>query len=362
MYTNDIGMYKMLTLKARNLRSGLIIPKVPVSKNIQQKYTRSARQLLYTPAKLCHIPFVELLTGQLLALATAFCWAQNSLIYAHVGTQVSSSTTAHIRLWIAFPLIMIVHLLFEGSLLPLDLPLKAFLLISVSGLLGFFVADLFIFSSLVALGARRTMVIMTLSPIFGALFSWTLYNEQLLPLQIFGILTTIAGVLWVILADGRVKGPSSRSIEIRGAAAAFGGAVTQALAMVLAKAGMADQAVSSISANSIRIGAGLVGLILFALIRRTFLTDFGRFTGKAGKKALQLIMLAAIVGPVLGIILNLQALKMAPVGVVTTLAQTTPIILLPIEIYFMKRPVSRSAILGTVIAIGGTALLFLPAA
>jgi len=131
--------------------------------------------------------------------------------------------------------------------------------------------------------------------------------------------------------------------------------------MVLAKAGMADQAVSSISANSIRIGAGLIGLALFALIRSTFLTDFKRFTGKAGKKALQLIMLAAIVGPVLGIILNLQALKMAPVGVVTTLAQTTPIILLPIEIYFMKRPVSRSAILGTVIAIGGTALLFLPA-
>ena len=46
---------------------------------------------------------MELLIGQSLALIASFCFAQNSLIYSHVGKLVSSSTTAHIRLVDSFP-------------------------------------------------------------------------------------------------------------------------------------------------------------------------------------------------------------------------------------------------------------------
>lgn len=111
------------------------------------------------------------LVGQLLAIITAVCWAQNSLIYAHVGTQFSSNTTAHIRLWIAVPLMLLVHLVFEGTLFPFDISMRSFLLIGISGVLGFCIADLFLFHSFVTLGARQTMVIMTTSPLFGALLA-----------------------------------------------------------------------------------------------------------------------------------------------------------------------------------------------
>ncbi len=256
-------------------------------------------------------------------------------------------------------MILVVHMIFEGSLIPQDIPLQAYILIGLSGLLGFFIADLFIFSGFVTLGARQTMVIMTTSPIVGAILSWVFYQEILRPIQIAGILLTLLGVVWVVVADGSNKGTNTRKSYALGIMAAFGGAITQAMAMVLAKAGMTAHEVSPISANVIRISAGLFGLVVFALIRGGFAKDFGRFQGKAGQKALILIVLAAIVGPVLGIILNLQALTMAPVGVVTTLSQTTPIILIPLEIYFMKRPVSRSVVFGTLTAIGGTALLFI---
>jgi drug/metabolite transporter (DMT)-like permease len=302
---------------------------------------------------------VELLIGQLLALATAFCWAQNSLIYSYVGKQISSATTAHIRLWIALPMIIAVHMVFEGTPVPQNIPLQAYILIGLSGILGFFVADLFIFSGFVTLGARQTMVIMTTSPIVGAILSWVFYQEILKPLQIAGILLTLLGVIWVVIADGSNKGTNTQKSYALGILAAFGGAITQAMAMVLAKAGMTAYEVSPISANVIRISAGLFGLAVFAMARGGFAKDFGKFQGKAGHKALILITLAAIVGPVLGIILNLQALTMAPVGVVTTLSQTTPIILIPLEVYFMKRPVSRSVVLGTLMAIAGTALLFI---
>jgi drug/metabolite transporter (DMT)-like permease len=303
---------------------------------------------------------VELLIGQLLALGTAFCWAQNSLIYTYVGRQVSSSATAHVRLWIAFPLILLVHLLFEGTLWPIITQWQPLLLLGFSGLMGFFVADLFIFAGFVALGARQTMVVMTTSPIVGALLAWIFQDERLVFLQIVGISLTLLGVVWVVFADGLGTKSKEGKAYRWGLLAALGGSITQALAMVLAKAGMTAYGVTPLSATVIRIAAGLVGIAVFALMRGRFLQDFARFKGRPGRKALVLVALAAIVGPVLGIIMNLTALNLAPVGVVTTLSQTTPVILLPLEVYLMKRPISRTAVLGTITAIAGTTLLFLP--
>ena len=282
---------------------------------------------------------MELIIGQLLALVTALCWAQNSLIYAHVGAQVSSNTTAHIRIWIALPLMLLVHLVFEGTLFPIGMETNSFVLIGLSGVLGFCIADLFIFSSFVHIGARQTMVIMTTSPLFGALLAWIFTNEVLTPLQITGMVVTLLGVAWVVLA-------------------ALGGSLTQAVAYVLADKGMTEN-IPAVSANVVRLTFGLGALVVFATARKSFVRDFSRFTGKAGHKALVLILLAAIVGPVLGIILNLQALKMAPVGVVTTLSQLTPVMLLPLEKFVMKRHITLSAVIGTLVAVAGSALLFI---
>ena len=136
------------------------------------------------------------------------------------------------------------------------------------------------------------------------------------------------------------------------------GAITQALAMVLAKGGM-EGSVHSISANVIRLGFGLAALVFYSLIRKSFVSDFTKFSGKVGKKNLLLIVFAALVGPILGILLYLQALKMAPVGIVTTLSQMSPIILLPIDKFVYKRYVSPFATIGTLLAVFGTILLFL---
>lgn len=323
---------------------------------------------------------MELLLGQLLALATAFCWAQNSLIYTHVGRKLSSFSTAHIRLWIALPLILVVHLLFEGSLLPHVGALWPLAILGTSGFLGFFVADILIFSSFVSLGARPTMVVMTTSPIVGALLSWVLQGETLTSLQFAGIVITLAGVAWVVLAGAR-KGtgthtskdsetgagtglgnegqPKTERGYARGIAAAAGGSVTQALALVLAKYGMTTYAVTPVSATTIRIIAGLAGIALFSLLTGRLVADFKKFSGKTGSHAFGLVALAAAAGPVLGIILNLTALNLAPVGVVSTLSQTTPVILIPIEICVLHQTVPRSAIYGTTMAILGTTLLFL---
>ena len=301
---------------------------------------------------------MDQIIGQLLAIVTALCWAQNSLIYAHVGAQVSSNTTAHIRLWIALPLMLIVHLVLEGTIIPIGMTARAYLFIGISGALGFCVADLFIFSSFVRIGARQTMVIMTTSPLFSALLARIFGSQILSPLQITGMLVTLTGVAWVVYADrGAGISGNKRSIGT-GIAIALGGAITQAISYVLAEAGMTDD-IPAVSANVVRLVFGLLSLIAFASIRSSFFDDFRRFSGKAGHRALRLVIAAAIVGPVLGIILNLQALKMAPVGMVTTLSQLTPVMLLPLERFVLKRRVSVGAVAGTFVAVFGSILLFI---
>ena len=290
--------------------------------------------------------------GQIFAVMTAFCWAQNSVSYSIAGKRVSSATVTHIRLWIALPAILMVHFLFLGSFLPAIDSVRSLGFLSASGLIGFFAADIFIFYAFVAIGPGRTLLILTLSPILSSIFSFLFIGETLNPAQILGILITVSGVLLVIYHENRISRMDFR--KLKGIIFALIGTLGQAVGMILAKMGM--EGVHPISANVVRISAGLIGLIVFALIRRSFLDDFRKMRDK---KALTLISISALIGPVLGIILTLYAFQLAPVGIVTTLNQISPIILLPVEALFFKRRLNTGILIGTFTAVGGAVLLFL---
>ncbi len=297
---------------------------------------------------------MTIILGQLLAVLTAACWGQNSLIYSYLGKRIGSHTVTHVRLWIALPAVLLIHFILFKTVLPPDISLSSVVFLSISGLIGFFAADIFIFRSFVELGARETMVIMTLSPIFSALLSWIFLGEILAPLQIAGIVVTILGIIWVIIEENSDNGRIHRH-SVKGIIFAVIGALAQAAGMILAKAGMGGD-VHPVSANVIRITAGLAGLAVFALLRKEFINDFRKMKNI---KLFGLLASAAMVGPVLGIIMALFALSMAPVGIVTTLMQTTPIMLLPIDRFVFKKRVTIRAVAGTFLAICGAAMLFL---
>jgi drug/metabolite transporter (DMT)-like permease len=297
---------------------------------------------------------MNLIIGQLFALFTAACFAQNSIVYSFAGRRVGSTAVTHVRLWVALPAIMVVHLFFNGTLLPLHLSQAGYLYLGASGFIGFFMADLFIFAAFVDLGPRETLVIMTLAPIFGAVISWLSFGETLTLMQIIGILVTVGGVAWVVFEERSNPDKRSRK-QALGVLFAFLGALTQATGMVLAKGGVAS-GVHPVSANAVRITAGLAGLIVFALLRGRFLEDFRRMRDL---KALAYTSSGALVGPVLGVLFSLYALQWAPVGIVTALMQTSPILLLPVERFVWRRRVTPGAVIGTLLAIGGAALLFI---
>ena len=303
-----------------------------------------------------------LILGQVFALLTALCWAQNSLIYSHLGKKVGSDAVAHIRLWVALPIMLIVNFLFTGEFFPQNIPGAAFIYILISGFFGFFVADLFLFRAFVEIGAREALVVMTTSPIFSLIFSWIFLKETLSWLKITGILIILAGVIWVIFEENKDEDSGQRNRKtqpgnhrFKGIFYALFGALTQAVGLIFAKKGMLD-GVHPVSTNLIRIIAGLAGLFIYSLIRKKVKSDFQSFQN--GKMIL-LLLFAVVVGPVLGIILSLYALNWAPVGIVTTLMQVSPILLLPVDVFILKKKVSAGAVFGTLLAVGGAALLFL---
>jgi drug/metabolite transporter (DMT)-like permease len=297
---------------------------------------------------------MNVVIGQIFALLTALCWAQNSLVYSYLGKKVGSDAVTHIRLWLALPIMFLVNYLFTGSLFPCDISSGTFLLIFVSGLFGFFVADLFLFRAFVEIGAREALVVMTTGPIFSLVFSRIFLKEYLSLLNLLGILIVLAGVIFVIIDDNRGDRELHRHKK-RGAVYALSGAITQAIGLIFAKMAMMD-GIHPVSTNLIRIIAGFTGLFIYSLFRKKVVEDFKTFNNG---KYLLLLLFAVLAGPVLGIILSLYALNWAPVGIVTTLMQVSPVMLLPVDIFILKKRVSPVAVLGTCIAVAGTVLLFI---
>jgi drug/metabolite transporter (DMT)-like permease len=301
-----------------------------------------------------------LILGQALALVTAVCIAQNSVIYRYLGQRVGSESSAHIRMWLALPLILILTRLIEGIWFPTDWAASSYLALFASGVLGYFVTDLLMFRAFVLLGSRESMVIMTLSPVVTALLSFLLFSERLNALQIIGMTVTIAGVAMMILLDKRGGGPNSTEKQegkAVGVVLAILAAIFQSISLILAKMALHDGGPAS--TNLLRNIGGLTAFILYyGIFKRRFTVHVKSF---ANRRYFFALVLATLAGPVLGMSSQMKALTLAPVGLVTTITQTSPILLLPYERIVLKRASSKASLTGTILSILGIALLFLSA-
>jgi drug/metabolite transporter (DMT)-like permease len=76
-------------------------------------------------------------------------------------------------------------------------------------------------------------------------------------------------------------------------------------------------------------------------------------------QVLGLLALGALLGPVLGVLSSLFAVQHAEIGVASTLMALPPVIILPISYFVFKEKIGWQALVGTLFAIAGVAILFL---
>jgi drug/metabolite transporter (DMT)-like permease len=76
-------------------------------------------------------------------------------------------------------------------------------------------------------------------------------------------------------------------------------------------------------------------------------------------RVLGLLALGALLGPLLGVSASLLAVQHTEIGLTNTLMALPPVIILPISYFVFKEKIGWQAVLGTVLAIVGVAILFL---
>ena len=304
--------------------------------------------------------------GEIAALLTAVCWSFNSVVFTRAGKRVGSVTVNVMRLWAALPALILLHGLLFGTPLPLDIGRQRFFYLGISGFVGFVLGDTMLFESFLLIGPRLAMLLALLVPVFSTLLAWMWLGETLRLPEIFSILVTIAGVAWVVAertapdgaapSSGTFRAASLRPRKYRqGIWLAVGGAAGQAVGLLFSRLGLAG-GYSAISATLVRVGcAGLV-LAAVGLARGNLRAHLAKMKDR---KALLEITAGSLTGPVLGVILSLEAIAHAHIGVASTLMSLTPVLLLPVSHILFKEKITSRAIVGTLIALLGVVLLFL---
>ena len=297
-------------------------------------------------------PFAR--AGELAALATACCWTISALAFQDAGRRVGSLPVNLIRLAMAVFILGAFTWATRGTPLPTDASLHAWVWLSLSGLVGFTVGDLCLFRAFVLVGARISMLIMTLVPLFTTIFGFLVMHEVLTPTQLAGMALTIIGVSSVVLERRRDANGVIERLPLGGILLALGGSVGQALGLVLAKFGLGPY--SAFASTQIRVLAGLVGFaVVFTATRR-----WPRVRAAlADRQAMSLTGIGAFFGPFLGVSLSLLAVQFTEAGVAATLMSLAPILIIPVAIIFYREHVAWQAAVGAAVAVGGSALLFL---
>jgi drug/metabolite transporter (DMT)-like permease len=298
--------------------------------------------------------FFENHLGEFAALLTAIFWTVTSLSFESASHKIGSVAVNILRLIIGFAFLSVYTLIRRGYLLPVDAGLENWLWLSLSGLVGFVFGDLFLFKSYTMIGSRFSMLIMTLVPPITAFFSFIILGERLTLFHYLGMTLTFSGIAMAIFSRNGKGEKLSLKLAPRGILYAFGGAVGQALGLVLSKFGLKDY--DPFAATQIRIIAGTVGYTMLV----TILTRW-KYVYKAtgNKEGMMLTSLGAFFGPFLGVSFSLISVKYTEVGIASTIMALVPVfIILPAVIMF-KQKVTLPELSGAIVSVAGVALFFL---
>ena len=295
------------------------------------------------------MPFI----GELSALLTAFLWSGTSLVFTEATTRVGS-----IQVNITRMILALLFLVITIALLGVDIELSASQLhnLAWSGIIGLVIGDSFLFAAFKEIGARVSMLVMSLVPAMSAVLGVLFLDEQLAVLGILGMVITIAGVAVVVL-ERQPAAVAKYNITARGLLFALLGALGQATGLIFAKFALNEAPIHGMVATVVRIAASVVMFLPAALAFRWYRNPFRIYAKDPA--ALGYTTVGAILGPYLGITFSLVAIAHTKVAIATTIMALPPIIMLPLVRVFHHERLTSRAITGAVIAVLGVALLFL---
>ncbi len=291
--------------------------------------------------------------GEIAALITAVLWAGTAIVFTEATKIVGSYVVNITRLLLATFYLVIVILLLN---LNYQIKWEQIYLLGLSGVVGLVFGDGFLFKSFQYIGARLSMLVMTLAPPIAALLAYIYLGEELSVLGILGIVVTISGVSIVVLKRSEQPTKDYKKNNL-GYLFAFLGAVGQAANLIFAKEAFHLGEINGFVATFYRMIPSIPFMFFLGFLTRRRTNKISILRHK--KDALRYIIIGSIIGPFLGITFSLIAIANTYVGIASTLMATVPIVMLPIIKFYYKEKLSIISIVGAIIAVGGISVLFL---
>ncbi len=286
--------------------------------------------------------------GEIAALAVAFCWTGSALFFEKAGRTVGSLSVNIIRIFLAVVFLGITLLFTQGYFFPTDATFENWFWLGLSGVIGFFIGDLLLFQSYVIIGSRTSQLVMSLAPMLTAIIGWFFLSEILSLQSIIGIVVSVSGIV-IAIAGKRLK----LNIPLKGFLFAMGGALGQALGLILSKKGMGDY--DPLAATQIRAIFGFISFFILML----YLKRFNRvFLAIKDLQSMKAITIGTIFGPFVGVALSLFAIQHAQTGVAAALMALAPIIIIVPSAIMFKEKITTQQVIGAFISMGGAAIFF----
>jgi uncharacterized membrane protein len=292
--------------------------------------------------------------GEFAALLVAFFWTVSALAFESASRKVGSLAVNILRLVAGFIFLSIFTFIRRRLILPIDASAENWLWLALSGLVGFVFGDLFLFKAFTVIGSRFSMLLMTLVPPITAFFGWIILGEHLTLIHFLGMALTFTGIALAIFNRKSEGEKLTLKIAPSGILYALGGAVGQALGLILSKLGVRDY--DPFSATQIRIIAGIAGfsVLITVMGRWRSVRNAVKNTG-----AMKSLSLGAFFGPFLGVSFSLVAVMFTETGIASTIMALVPILIIIPSAIIYKDKIKSSEVIGAIISVGGVALFFI---
>ncbi len=285
--------------------------------------------------------------GEIYALLNAVTWGAAVILFRRCGDFTSPLALNLFKNCVALLLFVVTILVFNIKFFP-NVTYLDYTLLFLSGIFGLAISDTLLFKSLNTIGASNWAIIDCLYSPLLIVLGYLMLQEKLSIWDLVGGALVISSTLMVSRAQ--VQRFSSVKVAVISIIVAVLAVFTNAFSLVLAKPVLVKT--SLIWATTVRLFAGLIPLVVLALVSRRHWCLWSSFKPK---RDWQLLIPATIMGNYVALVLWIGGMKYAHVGVAGILNKLSTVTIIVLSVIFLKERLTlvraTAALLGIVGAV-----------
>lgn len=295
------------------------------------------------------------MSGVIAGLIAALAWTLASSLWRSLSTSLSAIQLNGLKNALASLVLLPVLITLPWGQQP-----QALIWLLISGGLGIALGDSLYLAALRRLGTRRTLTMESLAPLIAASSGWLTLGEQLPRGGWVGAFLVTTSVAIVALQQP----PETTRLSDRQSNVQRQGVLLALLAVAcgVAGAGVARSVLISadltpLQSAACRLLGGLVLLLPWMRIRRQRMTMSGPEQHQRERRW-PTVLIATLLGTVLGVLLQQITLQKLPLGIATTVLSTAPVMALLVA-RSEKDRLGWQGLAASLLAVSGVALAVL---